>query len=98
MKDVKITKLEIQLTDDKISLSTADAKKLYEALADLFASKRVEHIYHDYWTYRPYPYLGSGGYSLQGGISHLSQAMCGAPSGQQNVCVSGSTLQMAVGS
>ena len=99
-KEVKITKLEIQLTDDKISLSTADAKKLYDALAELFAAKCVE-VWHDYWTYRPYFYqtaAGSLGRTIYGGLQSSQQL--GNPN-LQNQCLASlsvqeSTLQMAV--
>lgn len=61
-KEVKINKMEIQLTDEKISLTMPEAKKLYEALAELFGKKTVEHIHHnDYW-YRPYRWYDSAFY------------------------------------
>ena len=59
--DVKISKMEIQLPDGKIHLSMDSARKLYEALTELFGKKVVEvekHHYHDHylndWWYRPY--------------------------------------------
>jgi hypothetical protein len=58
-KEVKVSKMVIQLSDESISLSISDAKKLYEALAELFGKKIVEHEHHypnDYWWYRPYKY------------------------------------------
>ena len=58
-KDIKINKVEIQLSDDKISISLDDAKKLFEVLEKLFGTKTVEKViekYHDYWYYRPYFY------------------------------------------
>lgn len=59
-KEVKVTKMVIQLTDEQISLSMPEAKKLYEALAELFGKKTIEHHYdHDYWWYRPYRWYGS---------------------------------------
>lgn len=72
-KEVKINKMEIQLTDDKISLSMNEAKKLYEALAELFGKKTVEHVYHqDYWSYRPYRWFGDAHDMSFKGTSGLS--------------------------
>lgn len=69
-KEVKINKMEIQLTDEKISLSMNEAKKLYEALAELFGKKTVEHVYHnDYWYYRPYRWFGGIAYASNAGSS-----------------------------
>lgn len=72
-KEVKVTKMVIQLTDEQISLSLADAKKLHEALAELFGKKTVEHIYHnDYWYYRPYRWYGETYLSAKSSLSEMS--------------------------
>jgi hypothetical protein len=73
-KEVKINKMEIQLTDEKISLSMNEAKKLYEALAELFGKKTVEHVYHnDYWSYRPYLGYGESYVSSKSALSDQNQ-------------------------
>lgn len=80
-KEVKVSKMVIQLTDEQISLSMNEAKKLYEALAELFGKKTVEHVYHnDYWYYRPqrlwdgpyYTAMQSRASSLQDAASSFS--------------------------
>jgi hypothetical protein len=57
-KEVKVSKMVIQLSEEQISLSMPEAKKLHEALDELFGKKADEHVYHnDYW-YRPYRWFG----------------------------------------
>ena len=99
-KEIKVTKLEIQLSDDKVTLSVADAKKLYEELQALFASKTVV-TYHDYWLYHPYWYQQYN--PLQGAIYCASQQNLQGGLSQNNFqsaspSVQGSTLQMSVNS
>ena len=58
-EEVRISKMEIQLAEEKIRLSIDEAKKLYDVLHDLFGKKVVEKVvehHHDYWNYRPYIY------------------------------------------
>jgi len=57
-KDVKITSLELELGKKKVSLTIGEARKLKNALDELFATKVIheEHHHHDYpnyWWYKP---------------------------------------------
>lgn len=52
-KEIKITNVVLQIGGKTIELSVEDAKKLRDALSDLFQKEvvREEHHHHDYHRY-----------------------------------------------
>jgi len=60
MKDTGIKKFVLELEGKEVSLTPSQAKKLFEALNELFGKKEVEHVHHYPWTFYPYTYVSSG--------------------------------------
>lgn len=56
---VEIKSINIKIGDTKLNLSMDEAKKLHEALADMFGKKVVEHHYTGGWWYNYPIYIGT---------------------------------------